>query len=114
MTADDFQARCTALINRLLTRGFVRPIAFAAIGSDGLTTDGSSETVSGVISPWVKTDAKRGVLALYLLPFHLMFVDLQGHTAQGVLDPPGADVPRESSHQECATNSVSADDHHGL
>ena len=91
MTADDFQARCTALLNQLLTQGFRRPIAFAAIGSDGLTTSGSSEAVTGVIPLPVKADAPPGALALYVLPVHLLFVDPQGRVAYGVLGLAGAD-----------------------
>jgi hypothetical protein len=91
MTADDFRARCTALLNQLLTQGFIRPIAFAAIGSDGLTTGGSSETVTGVIPLREKADAPPGALAMYLPPVHLLFVDPQGRVAYGVLGPSGAD-----------------------
>ncbi len=91
MTADEFRARCTALLNQLLTQGFVRPVAFAAIASDGLTTSGSSETVTGTIPLGVKTTPPPGALALYLLPVHLLFVDPQGHVAYGLLGRSGAD-----------------------
>jgi hypothetical protein len=94
MTPDEFQERCIALINQLLTQGFIRPIAFAAIGSDGLTTSGSSETVTGEIPLGVKTGATECALPLYLLPVHLLFVDPQGHAAYGMLRPSGADVLR--------------------
>ena len=94
MTADDFRGRCIALINQLLTQGFVRPIAFAAIASDGLTTSGSSETVIGTIPLGVKTDPRQGPLSLYLLPVHLLLVDPQGHVAYGVMAHSGTDVLR--------------------
>jgi hypothetical protein len=94
MTADDFQARCTALIDRMLTQGFVRPVVFAAIASDGLTTSGSSETVTGVIPLGVKAGRTQGALALYLLPVHLLFVDPRGHVAYGVLGLSGTDELR--------------------
>jgi hypothetical protein len=94
MTTDDFRARCAALIDRMLTQGFVRPIAFAAIASDGLATSGSSETVTGTIPLGVKADPARGPLALYLLPVHLLFVDPQGRVAYGVLGLSGADALR--------------------
>lgn len=90
MTADDFRAQCIALINQLLAQGFTRPIAFAAIASDGLATIGSSETVTSAAPSGVKTDTTHGPFALYVLPLHLMFVDPQGRVAHGVIDASGA------------------------
>jgi hypothetical protein len=89
MTSDDFREKCIEMINRILAQGFERPIYFAAIAIDGLTTIGSSETVIGAIQPLVKT-AASGPLAMYLLPIHCLFVDPQGKVAHGVIDGSGA------------------------
>jgi hypothetical protein len=94
MTADDFRAQCIALINRLLVHGFARPIAFAAIDSTGLTTSGSSETVTGTLPVGRKTATPHGSFTLYLLPIHCLFVDPQGHAAHAVLDGSGSDALR--------------------
>ncbi len=91
MRADDFRTQCLAMMNHLLTQGFVRPISFAAIASDGLATLGSSETV---IEPpaelGVKTHATHGPLHLYLLPLHVLFIDAQGHAAYTLTDGAGS------------------------
>jgi hypothetical protein len=91
MRADDFRTQCLATMNHLLTQGFVRPISFAAIASDGLATLGSSETV---IEPpaelGVKTHATHGPLHLYLLPLHVLFIDAQGHAAYTLTDGAGS------------------------
>jgi hypothetical protein len=81
MTADDFRAQCTALLNQLLEQGFQRPIVFAAIAMDGLTTSGSSETVTGTVPPLVKTDDRSGAQAIYVLPIHVLCVDPKGKGA---------------------------------
>ena len=94
MTADDFRERCIALINRLLAQGFERPIYFAAIASNGLTTSGSSETVTGTAPVGVKTATTQGPLALYLRPIHILFVDPRGKAAHAVLDAAGSDALR--------------------
>jgi hypothetical protein len=90
MTADDFREQCTEMLNQLLGQGFTRPIYFAAIAIDGLTTSGSSETVTGVIQPLVKTGATAGAAAMYLLPIHVLFVDPNGRVAHGVIHASGA------------------------
>ncbi len=79
-----------ALMNQLLTQGFVRPITFAAIAGDGLTTAGSSETITGTVPLGVKTAAPPEAFAQYLLPIHFLFVDAQGRVAHGVIDSSGA------------------------
>jgi hypothetical protein len=89
MTTDEFGAHGSALINQLLAHGFARPIAFAAIASDGLTTAGSSETITGTVLSGVKTTAPPGAFARYLLPIHFLFVDVQGRVAYGVIDQSG-------------------------
>jgi len=89
MTTPEFQAHCTALLNQLLAQGFVRPIALAAIASDGLTTAASSETITGTVLSGAKTTAPPETFARYLLPIHLLFVDPQGHAAHGVIRGPG-------------------------
>jgi hypothetical protein len=90
MTSDDFREKCIEMINRILAQGFERPIYFAAIAIDGLTTIGSSETVTGAAQPLVKTDAPSGSLATYLLPINVLFVDPKGKVAHGVIDAAGA------------------------
>jgi hypothetical protein len=90
MTPDDFCEKCMEMLNQLLGQGFMRPIYFAAIAIDGLTTRGSSETVSGAVRALVKTDATAGASALYLLPIHVLFVDPNGQVAHGVIQDPGA------------------------
>jgi hypothetical protein len=91
MQADGFRAQCIATINHLLTQGFVRPIAFAAIASDGLTTIGSSETVTETTAELgVKTDTTHGPLHLYLLPIHVLFIDPQGRAAYTQIDRSGS------------------------
>jgi hypothetical protein len=90
MTAEDFREACIALLNQLLTQGFTRPIAFAAIASDGVTTRGSSETVTGTIPPLEKTRAASGPHVLYLLPIHLLLVAPSGQAAHGVIQGPEA------------------------
>jgi hypothetical protein len=72
MTTDDFREYGTALINQLLAQGFERPITFTAIASDGLTTAGSSETITGTVLSGEKTTAPPGAFARYLLPIHLL------------------------------------------
>jgi hypothetical protein len=90
MMSDDFREHCIELINRMLTQGFERPIYFVAVTTDGSTTVGSSETVTGSVQPLVKTDATSGPFALYLLPVHCLFVDPQGKVAHGVIEGWGA------------------------
>jgi hypothetical protein len=90
MTTDDFREHCMALINQLLAQGFERPITLAAIASDGLTTAGSSETITGTVLSGEKTTAPPGTFARYLLPIHLLFVDAKGRVAHGVIGPSGA------------------------
>jgi hypothetical protein len=90
MTSDDFREKCIEMINRILAQGFERPIYFAAIAIDGLTTIGSSETVTGAAQPLVKTDATAGSLTMYLLPINVLFVDPKGKVAHGVIDGSGA------------------------
>jgi hypothetical protein len=89
MTTDEFREHGMALINQLLAQGFARPIAFAAIASDGLTTAGSSETITGTVPSGEKTTAPPGAFARYLLPIHLLFVDAQGRVAHGVIGTSG-------------------------
>jgi hypothetical protein len=89
MTPHDFREHCMALIDQLLTQGFVRPIAMAAIASDGLTTAGSSETITGTVLSGVKTTAPPDAFARYLLPIHILFVDPQGRAAYGVIRDSG-------------------------
>jgi hypothetical protein len=90
MTTNDFREHCIALINQLLAQGFERPIALAAIASDGLTTAGSSETITGTILSEVKTTAPPDSFARYLLPIHILFVDARGRVAHGVISHSGA------------------------
>jgi hypothetical protein len=90
MTTPDFREHCMALIDQLLAHGFERPIAFAAIASDGLTTAGSSETITGTVLSQVKTTVPPDAFARYLLPIHLLLVDPQGRVAYGVIDSAGA------------------------
>jgi hypothetical protein len=89
MTTHEFGEHGSALINQLLAHGFARPIALAAIASDGLTTAGSSETITGTVRSEVKTTAPPGAFARYLLPLHFLFVDVQGRVAYGLIDPSG-------------------------
>jgi hypothetical protein len=89
MTTHDFGEHGSALINQLLTQGFERPITFTAIASDGLTTAGSSETITGTVLSGEKTTAPPGAFARYLLPIHLLFVDVRGRVAYGVIDQSG-------------------------
>jgi hypothetical protein len=89
MTTDDFREYGTALINQLLAQGFERPITFTAIASDGLTTAGSSETITGTVLSGEKTTAPPGAFARYLLPIHLLFVDAKGRVAHGVIGTSG-------------------------
>ena len=89
MTTDEFGAHGRALIDQLLAQGFARPIALAAIASDGLTIAGSSETITGTVLSGVKTTAPPGAFARYLLPIHFLFVDVQGRVAYGVIDQSG-------------------------
>jgi hypothetical protein len=90
MTTNDFREHCIVLINQLLAQGFERPIALAAIASDGLTTAGSSETITGTVLSEVKTTAPPDSFARYLLPIHILFVDAQGRVAHGVISHSGA------------------------
>jgi hypothetical protein len=90
MTTNDFREQCVALINQLLAQGFKRPIALAAIASDGLTTAGSSETITGAVLAEVKTAAPPDAFARYLLPIHILFVDTEGRVAHGVISNSGA------------------------
>jgi hypothetical protein len=90
MTSDDFREKCIEMINRILAQGFERPIYFAAIAIDGLTTIGSSETVTGAAQPLVKTDATAGSLTVYLLPINVLFVDPKGKVAHGAINGSGA------------------------
>jgi hypothetical protein len=94
MTTNDFREHCIALINQLLAQGFERPIALAAIASDGLTTAGSSETITGTVLSEVKTTAPPDSFARYLLPIHILFVDAQGRVAHGVISHSGASSVR--------------------
>jgi hypothetical protein len=89
MTTRDFGEHGSALINQLLAQGFMRPIALDAIASDGLTTAGSSETITGTVLSEVKTTAPPGAFARFLLPIHFLFADVQGHVAYGVIDHSG-------------------------
>ena len=68
----------------------MRPIALAAIASNGLTTAGSSETISGTVRSEVKTTTPPEDFARYLLPIHILFVDVQGRAAHGVIDQSGS------------------------
>jgi hypothetical protein len=90
MTSDDFREKCIEMINRILAQGFERPIYFSATAIDGLTTIGSSETVTGAAQPLVKTDALAGSFTTYLLPINVLFVDPKGKVAHGVIDAAGA------------------------
>jgi hypothetical protein len=91
MHADDFRAQCLDTMNHLLTQGFVRPISFAALASDGLATLGSSETIIGPpVETLGKTQATHGPLHLYLLPLHILFIDPQGHAAYTLTDGTGS------------------------
>jgi hypothetical protein len=95
MQTNDFRAQCRATINHLLTQGFVRPISFAAIASDGLATISSSEMVIG--SPaelGVKTETAHGPLHLYLPPIHVLFIDPQGRAAYTLTDHAGSTLLR--------------------
>jgi hypothetical protein len=94
MTTDDFREYSTALINQLLAQGFERPITFTAIASDGLTTGGSSETITGTVLSGEKTTAPPGAFARYLLPIHLLFVDAKGRVAHGVIGTSGTSSVR--------------------
>jgi hypothetical protein len=95
MQANDFQAQCLATMDHLLTPGFVRPISFAAIASDGLTTIGSSETVTGpLVELGVKTDTTHGRLHLYLPPIHVLFIDPHGRAAYTLTDRAGSTLLR--------------------
>lgn len=89
MTTHDFGEHGSVLINQLLAQGFTRPITLAAIASNGLTTAGSSETITGTVLSEVKTTAPPGAFARYLLPIHVLFVDVQGRVAYGVIDESG-------------------------
>jgi hypothetical protein len=89
MTTHEFGEYGSALINQLLAEGFERPIALAAIASNGLTTAGSSETITGTVRSEVKTTTLPGAFAHYLLPIHFLFVDVQGRVAHGVIDQSG-------------------------
>jgi hypothetical protein len=89
MTTHDFGEHGRALITQLLAHGFERPIALAAIARDGLTTVGSSETSTGPVRSEVKTTAPPGAFARYLLPIHILCVDVQGHVAVGLIDQSG-------------------------
>ena len=89
MTPDEFREHGIALFNQLLAQGFERPIALAAIASDGLTTAGSSETITGTVRSEVKTAAPSDAFAYYLLPIHILFVDCQGRVAHGVISALG-------------------------
>jgi hypothetical protein len=89
MTTDEFRDHGMALINQLLAQGFARPITFTAIASDGLTTAGSSETVTGTVLSGEKTTAPPDAFARYLRPIHLLFVDAQGRVAYGVISDSG-------------------------
>ena len=91
MQTDDFRAQCLDTMNHLLTQGFVRPISFAAIASDGLATIGSSETTIGPPAELgVKTHATHGPLHLYLLPLHILFIHPQGREAYTLTDGAGS------------------------
>jgi hypothetical protein len=89
MTTDEFREQCIRLINQLLAQGFERPIALAAIASDGLTTAGSSETISETVLVGVKTSVPADTFGLYLLPMHILFVDTQGRVAHSVIGHSG-------------------------
>jgi hypothetical protein len=82
MTSDDFQEQCIEMINRLLARGFELPIYFSAIAIDGLTTNGSSETIADPIQLMV---AASSPLPIYLPPINCLFVDPKGKVAHGVV-----------------------------
>ena len=90
MITHDFGEHGSALINQLLAQGFARPIVLAAIASNGLTTAGSSETITGTVRSEVKTSAPPEAFARYLLPIHVLFVDVQGRVAYGVIDQSGS------------------------
>jgi hypothetical protein len=67
----------------------------AAIASDGLTTIGSSETVTGPLAePGVKTATAHGPLPLYLPPIHVLFIGPQGRAAYTLTDRAGATLLR--------------------
>jgi hypothetical protein len=90
MTSEDFRETCIALLNQLLDQGFQHPIYFAAIAMDGLTTSGSSETVTGAVQPLEKTGTTSGARIMYLLPVNVLFVDPRGQVAHGVIHGPGS------------------------
>jgi hypothetical protein len=87
MTSDAVREKCLEMINRLLDQGFERPIFFSAIDIDGLTTTGSSETVTSAAQPLVATS---GPFTMYLPPINVLLVDPKGRVAHGVIDGSGA------------------------
>jgi hypothetical protein len=89
MTPDDFPEHGIALINQLLVQGFERPIALAALASNGLITAGSSETITGTVLSEAKTAGPSDAFAHYLLPIHILFVDCQRRVAHGVISALG-------------------------
>jgi hypothetical protein len=90
MTSDNFREPCIEMINQLLAQGFERPIYFAAIAIDGMTTIGSSETITGSARPLVKTDSPSEPFAMYLRPINFLFVDPRGKVAHGAIDGSGS------------------------
>jgi hypothetical protein len=96
MTTADFHEYGTAFVNQLLAQGFERPITFTAIASNGLTTAGSSETITGTVLSGEKTTAPPGAFARYLLPIHLLFVDAKARVAHGVIGTSGTSSVQSS------------------
>jgi hypothetical protein len=82
---EDFCSKCA----EILTQGFIRPIYFAAIASDGMATSSSSETVSGAVQPVMKTDTAAGSSAMYLLPINVLLVGQNGQVAHGAINGSG-------------------------
>jgi hypothetical protein len=87
MTSDAVREKCLEMINRLLDQGFERPIFFSAIDIDGLTTIGSSETVTSAAQPLVATS---GPFTMYLPSINVLLVDPKGRVAHGVIHGSGA------------------------
>jgi hypothetical protein len=83
--SEGFRETCITLLNQLLNQGFQHPVYFAAIAMDGLTTSGSSETVTGAVQPLEKTGSTSGARVMYLLPVNVLFVDPRGQVAHGVI-----------------------------
>jgi hypothetical protein len=90
MTSDDFRELCVEMINWLLTQGCERSLSFAAMAIDGLTTIGSSETITDAVQHLVTIDATSGPVAMYLLPINVLFVEPNATVAYGLIDSSAA------------------------